>query len=269
MTREELRDGAVTLPDGRRFDLRRPRSAGPLDAAELAWCRENAIALAYDPAQIGWVVADAADDIDMPQDAPAPPRDPASGRAERPADDAGDAGEAGADLRLRRWRASDVPLFVHLLDDPEVWRYLPEPYPDPLSEALARELIELSNSAAHHEVRAVEIEGETVGQVRLAHDPGDSTQEVAEISYWLGREHWGRGLGKRMVARFTAQCFRDRPGLRAIIARVHSDNPASARALESAGYRREGPAPEDPDIIVFRLTRAQARAGDSGADTAG
>lgn len=236
----------VTLPDGRRTDLSRPRSDGPLDAAELAWCRDNAIALAYDPAQIGWVVADADDDIDTLYDAPAPPGDDAS---------------TGDSLRLRPWQASDTPVFVRLLDDPEVWRHLPEPYPDPLTEALARDLIELSNSAGHHEVRAVDVEGETVGQVRLAHDPTATTFEEGEISYWLGRSHWGRGIGTQMVSHFTAQCFREKPQLRAIFARVHRDNPASARILERAGYRREGPAPDDPDIIVFRLTRTQAAEG--------
>ncbi len=240
MSPEDDTTAPVTLPDGRRFDPHRPRSAGPLDAAELAFCRENAIPLAYDPAQIGWVVADATDDVDLLHDAP-----------ELPGEDADRRSEPG-DLRFRPWNASDAALFVRLLDDPEIWRHLPEPYPDPLSESLARELIELSNSAGHHEVRAVEAGGETVGQVRLTHDPATGRRDEAEISYWLGRSYWGRGIGARMVARFTAQCFRADPQLRAIVARVHRDNPASARILEKAGYRREGPVPDDPDILLFR-----------------
>lgn len=251
---------SVTLPDGRCFDPHRPRSAGPLDDAELAWCRENAIALAYDPAQIGWIVAGAVDDIDLLRDTPVSRADAGDGQL----DTFGDAPGA-VRLRFRPWKGSDAPRFVSLLDDPEVWRHLPEPYPDPLSEPLARELIELSNVAEHHVVRAVEADGETVGQVRLTHAPATNARGEAEISYWLGRSHWGRGIGTRMVVQFSAQSFRDNPQLSAIMARVHRDNPASARILERAGYHRDGPAPDDPDIIVFRLPRDQAADPDTSS----
>ena len=217
------------------------RSDGPLTAQQLEWCRTNGVALAYDPAQIGWVIADARDDLGI-------------GVADRTAPPAY-AGTEGA-LRFRPWQPEDVPRFTALLDDPEVWRHLPEPYPDPLTQAQAQDLIDLSNAATHHLVRAVELSGTPVGQVRLAHEPGAEGGAEAEISYWLGRAHWGRGLGAIMVARFTEQCFKDRPDLTSIFARVHRENTASARLLEKAGYHAEGAAPDDPDIVVFRRRRA-------------
>ena len=219
-----------------------PRSNGPLTAQRIAWCRANGVALAYDPAQIGWVMADAPDDLGVGvADQTAPPI------------------YAGApeSLRFRPWQPDDTPRFTALLDDPEVWRHLPEPYPDPLTDAQAQDLIALSNAAPHHVVRAVTVSDVPVGQVRLAHQPGAQGGAEAEISYWLGRAHWGQGLGKRMVAQFTVQCFDDRPELRSIFARVHRENTASARLLEKAGFRTEGAASDDPDIIVFRRHRTE------------
>lgn len=220
-----------------------PRSHGPLTAQQIEWCRANGVELAYDPAQIGWVMADAPDDLGI-------------GVADRTAPPAYSGAMDG--LQFRPWQPEDAPRFTALLDDPEVWRHLPEPYPDPLTQAQAQDLIDLSNGAPHHVVRAVAVSDVPVGQVRLAHEPGAQGGAEAEISYWLGRAHWGHGIGASMVERFTAQCFDDQPNLRSIFARVNRENTASARLLEKAGYHAEGAAPDDPDIVVFRRHRAEA-----------
>ncbi len=218
----------AVLPSGRVLDLRRPRSDGPLDGEALDWCRATGVPLAYDPAQVGWLPAGAADDL-------APPRRGWEGR-----------------LRLRAWREEDLEAYLGLLDDPRVWAHLPDPYPDPLTPALARDLIAISNVGGHHEVLAVEADGTVAGQVRLAFatDGGE-----AEVSYWLGSAHWGRGIGSALVALFTDRSFRRRPGLGAIVARVHRGNPASARVLKKAGYREAGQMADDPAWRLFRRER--------------
>jgi len=57
-----------------------------------------------------------------------------------------------------------------------------------------------------------------------------------EISYWLGRGHWGRGIATRALAAFLADVERRRP----IFARVAADNLASRRVLEKCGFTRIG-----------------------------
>jgi len=313
-------------------DPRRLRSAGPLEPDEIALCRANGVALAYDPVQIGWVPADCVDDFDLDLD---PGLDPGLDRADANAStpsvllridewtkrfdaeadqllgDAPQTGEGasetadrlwslaselasgaselgpierlaalravqrrahariterlvspeergrlrhaaligGRDYLLRPWRPDDVERFRALLDDPEVWRHLPEPYPAPLSEEMAGALIELSNHARHHEVRAIERDGEVVGQIRLLFDGPHDASKIethgtnrpvdAEISYWLGRQHWGQGIAGAVIRLFTLLAFQKRP-LASIFARVDEANTASRRALEKAGYRDEG-----------------------------
>ena len=206
---------------GETWAARRRRSEGPLDGGELALARAQGVALAYDPAQAGWVPATCRDDLAPPLGAPLA-------------------------LAFRPWEEADAPAFRALLDDPEVWRFLPESH-RPLSEDDARALIALS-AAPHHEVRAVLADGRPVGQVRLLRGP----EGEAELSYWLGRGHWGRGLGSALVARAAARAFADHPRLRALTARVHEGNPASARALEKAGFAEEG---RDGPWRWFRLRR--------------
>ncbi|WP_349370140.1 GNAT family N-acetyltransferase [Salinarimonas sp.] len=237
----------VSPTDGDVFDLRRPRSAGRLSAGALAACRARGVPLAYDPVQQGWVAQACLDDID---DAPAPDGRPGAPRTPPRASIARER------LVLRPWSLDDVPAFVALLDDPRVWQHLPEDYPAPLSEAIARDLIEISNAGAHHEVRAIERDGVAVGQVRLAFDPDARPATQAEISYWLGAPHWGKGIGSEVVALYTNLVFARRPELSAIHAVVHPENRMSARVLEKAGYRREEPPPDDCGVLRYRIRRA-------------
>jgi RimJ/RimL family protein N-acetyltransferase len=242
------RPGPIGLPSGRLLDLHRPRSAGPLDMEELAFCREQGVPLAYDPVGVGWVSATCEDDLDLVDEA-----SPAGGPAP--------AMEFGGRYRLRPWRLDDAPRFVALLDNPRVWEYLPESYPAPLTEDLARDLIELSNRSDHHEVLALELDGEVVGQVRLAFNPGSEDRSEGEISYWLGEPWWGQGIGRDLVAHFTALSFGRHPELRSIVARVHEHNTASGRILEGIGYAQQERSAASPAICVYRSLRAAAGIG--------
>lgn len=56
-----------------------------------------------------------------------------------------------------------------------------------------------------------------------------------EIGYWLGREFWGKGIASEAVRQFVAEVPR-----RPLYARAASDNVASIRVLQKAGFREIG-----------------------------
>jgi len=245
---------SVLLPSGRVLELRGPRSKSLLDQEGLAYCKAHGIALAYDPVQIGIVPADCEDDI---------ADDVAHARRGMPVPPTFDAPEPPARIavlqqryRLRRWAWTDRETFVALLDDPAVWRYLPDPFPDPLTAEVAANLIELSNTSSHHDVMAIEVDGSVVGQVRLLLDGGEAEAKGGEISYWLGKAHWGRGIASDVVELFTYHCFQKRPNLHSIVARAHEDNHPSARALTKSRYRALNQA-DSSGFIRYRIARAE------------
>ncbi|MCF3974123.1 GNAT family N-acetyltransferase [Paracoccus salsus] len=203
------------------------RWAGPLTPAEIRIARANGTPLAYDPAQLGWVYCDARDADDDPPRAPSF-RQPG-----------GDLTQLGG-IRLRPWRLDDLSVFRALLDDPEVWRFMYEPYPAPLTEDMARQLLQLSGVERHHKVRAAEFGGEVIGQTRILFDGPDTGPNEAEISFWMGRQHWRRGLGTNMVRLATLRGFARHPSLKRLVAYVHPDNRGSLRVLEKAGYVPNG-----------------------------
>ncbi|WP_374017436.1 GNAT family N-acetyltransferase [Paenibacillus thiaminolyticus] len=56
-----------------------------------------------------------------------------------------------------------------------------------------------------------------------------------EISYWLGREYWGKGVATEALSQFL-DCITIRP----LYARAAKDNIASIRVLEKCGFEIKG-----------------------------
>lgn len=212
-----------------------PRSAGPLPLPATA-------APAYDPALLAWIDPARHDDLDPTAD------DVLAG-----ADDA----LARRGLTLRPWAPGDLAGFHALLDDARVWTHLPEAAPVPLERDRAGALLTLANRLDSHIVRAVVCDGTVLGQVRLDLGAG---RGAAEISYWLGAAYWGQGFGSALVAGVAGRAFARMPDLVRLTAKVHPDNPASARVLAKAGFR---PCPTPgalwPDWRWFHLRRQDQR----------
>jgi RimJ/RimL family protein N-acetyltransferase len=186
-----------------------PRGADARPGTDADPAAAPGTARAYDPVRNAWVAA---------PEAQAPAASASSAHA----------------LSLRDWRPEDAAAYVGLLDDPVMWRFLPEAYPDPLTEADARALIDISNGMPHHRVAAIWCDGAPVGQVRVEFSTAQPRE--AEISYWIGRAHWGRGIAARAVDAFTAEVFATRPEVRQLFARVHPENAGSRAVMRKAGF---------------------------------
>ncbi len=135
-------------------------------------------------------------------------------------------------VRLRPWRADDLDRYFTLLSDPVVWKTLTDPYPDPFTRDVARDLLTVASMATHHTVRAVLANEEPVGQVRLFHGTAEVQTLAPEISYWIGRPYWGRGYARAAVQQILAAHAQ----AATVTARVHMTNFASRKVLERTGF---------------------------------
>jgi RimJ/RimL family protein N-acetyltransferase len=75
--------------------------------------------------------------------------------------------------------------------------------------------------------RAIVVDGEVAGTIGSWGEPDER-----EVTYWIGRSYWGRGIATGALNAFLA-VDRSRP----LRARVASDNVASQRVLEKCGFR--------------------------------
>ncbi|KPQ07210.1 MAG: acetyltransferase [Rhodobacteraceae bacterium HLUCCA12] len=204
----------------------------------------------FDPVQIAWLAPGVVDDLD-----------PANADLLAPGETsyADPLGERG--VTLRPWHPADAQAMRGLLDDRALWTHLPEPFPEPMDLDTAQQMIAAANGGDHHVVRAVCADGRPVGQVRLAYGHTAEAVAEAEISYWLGRDAWGKGLGRALVAAAADRAFANAPGLLRLVAKVRPDNTASRRCLEAAGFAPIAPPEPDqfPDWAWFGLRRQDAR----------
>ena len=98
--------------------------------------------------------------------------------------------------------------------------------------------------------RVVEIDGRVVGHIASFDLEGHR-----EITYWIGREDWGRGIATRALQEFL-QLEATRP----LYAGVANDNVGSIRVLTKCGFRVVGGGRgfshgrnEATDEVVLRL----------------
>jgi RimJ/RimL family protein N-acetyltransferase len=95
-------------------------------------------------------------------------------------------------------------------------------------------------------VRAIEADGAVVGNVGSWVGPG-----VRLVGYWIGRDHWGRGLASAALRAFLEE-DRSRP-LHALVA---TTNLGSIAVLEKCGFERSDEhlaTGDDVEELVFRL----------------
>ena len=73
--------------------------------------------------------------------------------------------------------------------------------------------------------RAIEIDGALTGSILCWPDA-----HGVEVSYWLGRPYWGRGIATAGLRAFVAELGRP------VFARAASDNHGSVRVLQKCGF---------------------------------
>jgi RimJ/RimL family protein N-acetyltransferase len=146
-----------------------------------------------------------------------------------------------AGYTLRAYRDDDAPGLAELANDGEVSRFLRDRFPSPYTLEDARAWIERARAESESPPLTFAIAGASaslLGGIGLERQT-DVYRHSAEIGYWLGRRHWGRGVATAAVEAICRYGF-ETLGLSRIHASVFAPNLASARVLEKAGFALEG-----------------------------
>ena len=130
------------------------------------------------------------------------------------------------DVHLRAAAETDLPVFFEHQRDPDARRMAAFTSKDPDDRKAF--LAHWSRILAEPTVvtRTVEVGGGVAGHVASFVESGRR-----EVTYWVGREHWGKGVATNALGTFLKQT-RERP----IYARVAADNLASLRVLHKCGF---------------------------------
>ena len=86
---------------------------------------------------------------------------------------------------------------------------------------------------------AIDVNGEVIGGIGIVLN-SDIHRLTAELGYWLGESHWGKGIMSQAVKRMVDYVFKNFPDLLRLWAAVFEHNKSSMRVLEKAGFELEG-----------------------------
>ena len=139
----------------------------------------------------------------------------------------GEANKMSHEVRLRDVEPDDLPIFYEQQLDPDAARMAAFTSRDRAAFDAHWATNVLGNPAAT--TRTILHDGEVAGNIGSWPQDG-----VRHVGYWIGREHWGKGVATRALAAFL-QLVTERP----LHAHVAKHNVASARVLEKCGFRRE------------------------------
>jgi RimJ/RimL family protein N-acetyltransferase len=133
-------------------------------------------------------------------------------------------------VTLRDVRDEDLPLLFEQWADPVAAHMAAFTGPDHMDRAAFERRWERLRTDEAVLAKVVVADGEVVGTIGSWGDAGER-----ELTYWIGRSFWGRGIATAAVEALLA-LDRSRP----FHARVAADNGASRRVLEKCGFRVVG-----------------------------
>lgn len=139
---------------------------------------------------------------------------------------------------LRPLVAADATSLARHANDHEVWQNLRDRFPHPYSHVDAEEYIAREALQPIQTSFGIAVGDEAIGNISLTLGT-DIERRSAEIGYWIGRAHWGRGIMPEALRATTRYAF-DRLGLCRVFAVVFVRTTRSARVLDKSGYVLEG-----------------------------
>ncbi len=182
----------------------------------------------------------------------------------------------GTRVILRRPRLIDADALEPRVSDAAVVRWttrIPHPYPKGGAARFIRSSWNLWNRGRGY-VFSILADDEACGVISLSNVSLEHS--CGEVGFWLGRDHWGRGLMTEAVALILRFSFQEL-GLYRVYASAFAANAASCRVLEKNGFRREGTLrqavvryDERQDFLLFGILRPEFEAASaSPLSTAG
>ncbi|MFE6040101.1 GNAT family N-acetyltransferase [Streptomyces sp. NPDC056452] len=153
-------------------------------------------------------------------------------------------------LELREVRDGDLPLFFAFMSDPEATRMAAFTSADPSDRAMFDAHWQRIRASDTVIMRTVLADGVVVGSVGVYGPPAER-----EVTYWLDRAQWGRGLATAAL-RAMLDAVPERP----LHARAAADNTGSVRVLQKCGFTLTGTdrgyaqaRGEETDEVLLRL----------------
>jgi len=152
----------------------------------------------------------------------------------------------GSRCTLRALQPGDAPAIALHANDAAVVHNLYDGFPHPYTMQEAQRWCGAMHREPHFgKVWAITVAGrpeEAIGCTGLIPKEGMHACN-AEVGYWIGRAHWGRGLAAEALALLTQWAWAGLPVVQRLVAPIYARNTTSQRVAVKAGYVLEALQP--------------------------
>ncbi len=139
---------------------------------------------------------------------------------------------------VRSWEFADAASVPGHANNRRIWLNLRDRFPHPYTTSDSERFIRYVRGSTVETNFAIEVDGEAAGGIGFM--PNQDVERIsAEVGYWLGERHWGRGICTEALAAVSEYALAQH-GLTRLYALPFAHNLASCRVLEKAGYVLEG-----------------------------
>lgn len=132
---------------------------------------------------------------------------------------------------------TDIESLVKYADNYNIAKNMTNQFPHPYRKENGSAFIAFATKDSPVHIFAIDINGEAVGGIGI-HPQSDIQCKNAELGYWLGEPHWGKGIISRAIPQILDFAFKTYDITR-VYARPFGTNIASQKVLEKNGFKLE------------------------------
>lgn len=138
---------------------------------------------------------------------------------------------------LRPWKEEDAFSLAKHANNKKIADNMRDGFPYPYSFEDAQRWLNMAMKEARHVLLAIEVKGEAAGGMGIIFKE-NVYRLSAEIGYWLGEAHWGKGIAGEAIAKLSEHVFANTDIVR-LYAEIFSPNSSSMKAISKAGFHLE------------------------------
>lgn len=139
---------------------------------------------------------------------------------------------------IRPLNLADAENLALMANNVRIWNQVRNAFPQPYWYMDAVRYITSLDERDPLTTFCIDINGKCAGVCGLKLQ-SDYSHRSAELGYWLGEPHWGKGIMSEVVPALSDWGFETFPHLNRQFAYVFESNQASMRVLEKAGFQEE------------------------------
>ena len=148
-------------------------------------------------------------------------------------------------IRLRKTEQQDVAFLWYLRNRPEVYRFFKQARPVTWDEHVEWVMPYVLGLRAG-ELFAIEMDGTSVGQVRLDYEENEGVVSISIL-----RDFWGKGIASKAIEQLC-EISKNNGRVPTIRAEIHEDNEASVGLFVRCGFV-EGDPRENQRQFIFSV----------------